>query len=215
MSGMYHDCHRRLQDEHDTRALADRHEALIVHEHLLDDERAFIETRDMLFLSTVDPAGCPTVSYKGGDIGFVRIVDGEIVIPSYDGNGMFLSLGNATVNPKVGLLFIDFERPRRLRVQGIARHDAGDAKASFPGAVLLTRVRPTAIFVNCPRYVNRYQRQETSRYVPDGAGQAPMAQWKRLGAVKDVLPERDRRAAEEAGELLFEDYIALVAKGEG
>ena len=36
----------------------------------------------------------------------------------YDGNGQFRSLGNLLVNPHVGLLFVDFAQPRRLRVNG-------------------------------------------------------------------------------------------------
>ena len=46
---------------------------------------------------------------------------GTIALPHYDGNGMFLSLGNQSVNPHVGLLFVDFSAPRRLRLAGRAR----------------------------------------------------------------------------------------------
>jgi hypothetical protein len=57
----------------------------------------------------VDEWGRPTVSYKGGPSGLVRI-DGpsDLVFPVYDGNGMFLSLGNIASTAQVGLLFIDF-----------------------------------------------------------------------------------------------------------
>ena len=74
----------------------------------------------MFFLSTIDPAGRPTVSYKGGDPGFVRVLDRTTVaFPCYDGNGMFFSMGNLLGNVQVGLLFINFEKPHRLRLQGI------------------------------------------------------------------------------------------------
>ena len=109
---IYHDASRRLQDRFDTRRLADRIEDRIVHDSIDDDDRAFIEARDMFFLATADEDGFPTCSYKGGDPGFVRVLDERtIAFPVYDGNGMFLSLGNLTSNPRVGLLFVDFEGP--------------------------------------------------------------------------------------------------------
>ncbi|MDP7669745.1 MAG: pyridoxamine 5'-phosphate oxidase family protein, partial [Alphaproteobacteria bacterium] len=59
------------------------------------EDQLFIEGRDMFFLSTVDEEGRPTVSYKGGDPGFVKVVNkNTIAFPDYDGNGMFYSLGN-------------------------------------------------------------------------------------------------------------------------
>ena len=118
---MYHDGSRRLQERFDTRRLADRMVEKIVHGVFTDADRAFIETRPMFFLATADAEGRPDCSYKGGRPGFVRVVDPEtLAFPSYDGNGMFKSLGNLLVNPQVGMLFIDFESPKRLRVNGRA-----------------------------------------------------------------------------------------------
>ena len=69
----------------------------------------------LFFLSTVDERGRPTVSYKGGAPGFVRVsAPNELLFPVYDGNGMFLSLGNIASTAQVGLLFISFEPARRL-----------------------------------------------------------------------------------------------------
>jgi hypothetical protein len=215
MSEMFHAGRRALQDQHGTRGLADRQEQVIVHDRFTDEEIAFVETRDMFFLSTVGPSGQPTVSYKGGAQGFVRVEDGTLVFPCYDGNGMFLTMGGILGNPLVGLLFIDFETSRRLRIHGLASHDDGPARNAFPGALFLTRVRPTSIFLNCPRYIHRYQRVAASPYVPDAKGRAPMAQWKRLPIVQDVLPERDRAEAEAAGPLALEEYELKVRLGEG
>ena len=65
--------------------------------------------------------GAPDCSYKGGLPGFVRMVDDRtLAIPDYDGNGQYRTWGNVLVNPRVGLLFIDFETPKRLRVNGSA-----------------------------------------------------------------------------------------------
>jgi predicted pyridoxine 5'-phosphate oxidase superfamily flavin-nucleotide-binding protein len=116
MSRIYHEGQRELQREFDTMRLADRLEQVTCRTCITPEDRAFIESRDMFFLATADAAGRPNCSYKGGDPGFVRVIDETtIAFPNYDGNGMFLSFGNATVNPHVGLLFIDFESPKRLR----------------------------------------------------------------------------------------------------
>jgi uncharacterized protein len=74
------------------------------------EHKAFIESRDMFFLSTTDHQGRPTVSYKGGDQGFVRVLGSKtLAFPCYDGNGMFYSMGNLLGNPQVGMLFVNFE----------------------------------------------------------------------------------------------------------
>ena len=118
---MYHEGSRQLQDRYETRRLADRLVEVVVHDAFTDDDRAFIESRPLFFLATADAEGRPDCSYKGGRPGFVRVVDPQtLAFPSYDGNGMFKSLGNVIVNPHVGLLFVDFESPKRLRVNGRA-----------------------------------------------------------------------------------------------
>src|SRR5687768_3612757 len=121
MTEAYHDGMRALQDRFDSRRLADRLDERLGRSAFTPDDRTFIESRTMFFLATADAAGAPDCSYKGGDAGFVRITaDDELAFPSWDGNGMFRSLGNVNVNPAVGLLFIDFDSPRRLRVNGAA-----------------------------------------------------------------------------------------------
>ena len=98
---LYGEQHRAMQDTFGTRKLADRL-AYRRSAALSDDDRSFIAGLDMFFLSTVDHQGRPTVSYKGGDPGFVQTPDpATLLFPSYDGNGMFLSLGNVTVTGHV------------------------------------------------------------------------------------------------------------------
>src|SRR5439155_5288932 len=99
---LYHDGSRELQDRFDTRRLADRIDERLVRDTIDDDDRAFIEARDMFFLATADEEGRPQCSYKGGAPGFVRVLDERtIAFPSYGGNGMYLSIGNTLVNPQV------------------------------------------------------------------------------------------------------------------
>jgi hypothetical protein len=196
---LFTDSQRRFQDAHGTRALADRLEQVIVHDVFTPEDAAFIGAREFFFLSTVDQAGHPTVSYKGGAAGFVRVVENELIFPCYDGNGMFLSIGNIAADGRVGLLFIDFERPRRLRLQGLAKVEEAGDRRDYPGALAIVRVTPLQIFVNCPRYIHRHVKVETSEHVPDAEGCAPLARWKKIDVFQDVLPDADRARAEQEG----------------
>lgn len=201
MPEFYSEQQRVLQAEFQTTRLADLLHQVIVHTEVQDAERAFIESRDMFFLATVDETGQPTCSYKGGDPGFVRVLDPQtLAFPIYDGNGMFLSLGNLMTTARVGMLFIDFETPHRLRVQGTASVQRDDPLlARYPGADAVVRVAVTAIFVNCSRYVHRYRRVGSSRYVPRAGCETPYAEWKRIDLVQDALPPRDAGKTEKAG----------------
>ena len=193
MSRLYQEGHRELQRQFDTERLADRLEQVTYHTLITAEDREFIERRDMFFLATADAEGRPNCSYKGGDPGFVRVLDeSTLVFPNYDGNGMFLSFGNLLVNPEVGLLFISFERGRRLRLNGTASVDPDDELApAWPGAQLVVRVRAREVFPNCPRYIHRYELVERSRYVPAAGTEPPVPDWKTRDWARDVLPGSD------------------------
>jgi predicted pyridoxine 5'-phosphate oxidase superfamily flavin-nucleotide-binding protein len=184
---------RSYQDRFDTRRLADRIDERLVRDWIDDDDRAFIERCDMLFVATADPQGRPQCSYKGGDRGFVQVVDEHTVaFPNYDGNGMFLTAGNALVNPHVGLLFINFEERKRLRLNGVAEHVEDDPLlAGYPEAQFLWRVRATEVFPNCPRYIHHYRLVERSRFVPKHGCETPVPEWKSRDWARDVLPEQE------------------------
>jgi len=170
---------RELQDRFDTRRLADR-----LAETASDDVsgyKAFIESMDTFFLATVDEDGQPQCSHKAGDPGFVRVVDAHTIeFPSYDGNGMFLSLGNVAANPAVGMLFIDLEGGSRLRVNGTAEVILDEeATSQHPGAQALMRVRVSTAFPNCRRYVHPRRKVERSLFVPTAGSEPPVPDWKR------------------------------------
>jgi len=190
---VYHDGNRGFQDRFDTRRLADRIDERKVTDTIDDDDRAFIERCDMVFVATADAAGRPQCSYKGGDPGFVRVLDEHtLAFPSYDGNGMYLSVGNLAVNPQVGLLFIDFERRKRMRLNGDASIDEVDPLlAEYPEAQLVVRVRAREVFPNCPRYIHQYQLVERSRFVPKTECATPVPKWKQSEWAHDVLAEND------------------------
>jgi hypothetical protein len=209
-----------LQDRFDTRRLADNVEKRVVLTEIPPEHKLFIESRDMFFLSTIDHQGRPTVSYKGGDPGFVRVLDDKTVaFPCYDGNGMFFSMGNLLGNVQVGMLFVDFEKPHRLRLQGIASVDDNDALLEdYTEAQLVVRVAVAEIFRNCPRYVHRYKKVKPSEYVPRSTGETPLAPWKRVDDVQASLSAEDRTRVEREGGLIsradYEKYMADVASRE-
>ena len=203
MRGVYNAGSRELQDRFDTRRLADRLEQRTVSETIDDRDRAFIQARDMFFLATADEEGRPQCSYKGGAPGFVRVLDERtIAFPVYDGNGMYLSAGNVLVNPHVGLLFIDLEGRRRMRLNGVASVDESDALlAEYPEAQMVVRVRATEVFPNCPRYIHQYELVLRSRFVPREQCETPVPAWKKSDWAHDAL-RADDPAYDETREVL-------------
>lgn len=192
MSHDYLPAQRAWQDRFDTRRLADRL-AESSSEEIGDAHRGFIEARDMFFIATADETGAPQCSYKGGEPGFVRVIDSRtIAFPVYDGNGMFLSAGNLVSNPKVGILFIDFETGARLRLNGVSAVDLHDPLTeTYPGAQFVVRVRTQTVFANCRRYVHRYHLVERSPFVPTADAEQPVPDWKRNAWFEGTLPAGD------------------------
>jgi len=190
--GPYHAGMRKLQDRFDSRRIADRLVEHTLHDHFSESDRQFIERCPMFFLATTAADGQPDCSYKGGMPGFVRVVDEQtLVFPDYDGNGMFRSLGNIAANPRVGLLFIDFEQGNRMRVNGRAALNFDDPlRAEYPGAQLIVRVTPEAVFPNCPRYIHKMMLVEHSVYVPRAGHEPPVPKWKSMDVFKDALPKK-------------------------
>ncbi len=216
MSKLYGDQHRALQDEFDTRRMADRIEMIAVKTEITDMEKGFIESRDMCFLTTIDHMGRPTVSYKGGQPGFIRVLDAStIAFPCYDGNGMYLSMGNISANPEVGFLFIDFEKPFRMRLQGRAGISRDPAALSmFKEAELVVAVKLSELWMNCPRYVHRYQKLSSSRYAPKADAETPLCEWKRVDVLQDVLRPKEVEAVKKAGTITIDDWMGRVFSGD-
>jgi len=215
MSRLFGSVHRQVQDEQGTRKLADRIEEIACKTEIDADAQGFIESLDMFFLSTVDHNGRPTVSYKGGMPGFVKVLDTQtLIFPLYNGNGMQLSAGNMVGNAEMGMLFISFERPHRIRLQGTGSVSKDpELLALYKEAEFVVKVTLSELWQNCPRYIHRYTRESSSRYVPVEECQTPLAEWKRLEFVQDVLSESDAKRAQEAGFVQIEDWIERIKAG--
>jgi len=192
---MYHEGNRQLQDAFGSRALADRLEEKLRRDRFNADDAAFVGSLAFFFLATADADGRPDCSFKGGPAGFVRIAAPDLLIfPDYDGNGMFKSLGNVRAHPPGGLLFIGFgDSPRRLRVNGSAQVVADDpAMADWPGAQLLVKVTPSAIFPNCPRYIPNLSEVAPSADALQAGVDPVEPKWKSFEIFADVVPPRRR-----------------------
>ncbi|MGY9056393.1 MAG: pyridoxamine 5'-phosphate oxidase family protein [Alphaproteobacteria bacterium] len=191
----YHEGMRALQDRYEGRAVPDRLESSRMRRVFNEADCELIETSPFFFLSTAseDSVDC---SFKGGEPGFVRVVaDNVVAWPDYDGNRMYRSLGNITVSPRVGLLFIRldgklFNGAARIRVNGTAEvDDSPEAIAGLPGAKRLIRVTAEHIFTNCPRYIPTMGVEDASIYSPREGYEPPDPPWKSMDFVKDVFDE--------------------------
>ena len=193
-ASMYHDGMRQLQDARETRVLADRLQQVTLRREFTEEDKSFVQRCSMVFVATADANGQPDCSYKGGLPGFVRVIDERtLAIPDYDGNGMYRTWGNVLVNAHVGLLFIDFEEPKRIRVNGSAHIQKDDPLLhEFPGAVFIVKVTATHIFPNCPRYIHKMKVVEHSVYAPRPNYTPPVPAWKTFDTFRDALPPRDR-----------------------
>ena len=215
MSIHYSKQHRALQAQFGTEKMADRIEQLASHVEFNDDAKGFIEHSEMFFLTTINDKGQPTVSYKGGDMGFVKVIDSNtLIFPSYDGNGMFLSMGNIVANANIGMLFISFERPHRIRVQGTASisQDA-ELLGHYKEADFVVTVKLTELWQNCPRYIPKMEKVRNSRYVPRAECETPLAEWKRIDLLQDVLPPSDLAKAQAKGTIDIMEWVGKIQVG--
>jgi uncharacterized protein len=198
---LYGDGARALQDAFDSRRIADALATFTVHDALDEGDIELISEQSTVWISTVDADGWPDVSYKGGNVGFVQVVTPhELRIPIFDGNGMWRTLGNVTDDGRVALLFLDPQRPWRMRVHGRATVTMEDADlAAHVGAQAVLVVHVMRVFPNCGRYI--HPAGEISKFVPQPGVDPPIPDWKRIEALRPALPERDQEALrrEDAG----------------
>ena len=192
LDNFFHAGSRALQERADSRRIAERIAELRRHQEFSQDDLAQIAEAQFFFLATADAQGRPDCSVKGGEPGFVRAIGpNRLSFSDYDGNGMFRSLGNISVNAEVGLLFVDFESGRKMRINGAAalREAGGDAGG------LQVEVTARDIFPNCPRYLPRLVTAAGSVHNPRPGYTPPPPAWKSKPELKDYLPNPQRAEA--------------------
>ncbi len=134
----YANCPKYIQSRSfSTETATPMHASTVRHgDWLRSEQQEWIARSDTFFIASVHPVGGADASHRGGNPGFIHVLDGKtLAFPDYAGNNMFNTLGNIAVNPHVGLLFIDFENGNTLQITGNARilWDAEHARL-FPGA---------------------------------------------------------------------------------
>jgi predicted pyridoxine 5'-phosphate oxidase superfamily flavin-nucleotide-binding protein len=132
-------------DTKDARVIADRGPTLT------PAQARRLATTDTLFIATRHPVAGADVSHRGGALGFVRVTAvGSLLMPDYRGNMMFNTLGNLAVDPRAGLLVVDFDRGDTLQLTGRAVVLWGaEELASFPGAERLVEFRVDEVVETC------------------------------------------------------------------
>jgi predicted pyridoxine 5'-phosphate oxidase superfamily flavin-nucleotide-binding protein len=104
-------------------------------DRLSDAQRRSISTADTFFIGTAAPGLGADASHRGGNPGFVTVDGDRITWPEYAGNSMYMTLGNLMLEPRCGLLFLDWEGGRTLHLTGRARIDDDPERAAVvPGA---------------------------------------------------------------------------------
>ncbi len=97
---------------------------------LSEAQQQWIAGADTFFLASAHPQRGADASHRGGPAGFVAIESPtRLRWPDYSGNNMFNSLGNLTVHPRCGLLFVDFARGATLQLRGTARVEGDEERA--------------------------------------------------------------------------------------
>jgi len=114
---------------------------------------------------------------------------------------MYRTLGNIEEQPRVSLLFVDFDNPAqkatrerttRLRVTGHAVIDeTPEVVSDFLGASRVLRMKVDYVFPNCPRYLPSMKFCEESIYTPRPGHKAPTPEWKTRDYIKEVLDEEE------------------------
>ena len=159
---MFTDAVRARQREIGSEDTYARIAARPVTDHLGKDERAFIETRDSLYVATVNSDGWPYVQHRGGPVGFVKVLGPtRIGFADYRGNRQLVTGGNLDGDDRISLFLMDYPRRARLKLLGHARMIAPDAEPGLAEALAqedvpaerLVIVDVTAFDWNCPKYI--------------------------------------------------------------
>jgi uncharacterized protein len=131
-------------------------------------QRDQIGQADTFFIATDHPDNGADVSHKGGDPGFVRLLNARhISYPDYNGNSMFNTLGNITINPHAGLLFIDFNTGRTLQLTGRASVDWSPENArAFAGAERIVNFEIDGVIENDAGFPLIAKFRQFSRFNP-------------------------------------------------
>lgn len=175
---VYSNCGRYIAERHPLDDAGDgpvpHPEPAVAGSQLTDEQVDTIRGANTFFIGTSHREGPADASHRGGDPGFV-IVDSPRTLhwPDYNGNGMFMTLGNITVNPRTGLLFPDWDTGGLLQVSGRATVDWDPASAApLAGAERVVEFTVDAVRQTRHALATRWSPARLSRYNPKALASA-------------------------------------------
>ena len=132
------------------------------------DEVAFLCARDSIYLASVGEQGWPYVRHRGGEAGFIRVLDPtHLAWAERSGNRQFVSAGNLDHDDRVSLIAVDYPHRQRMKLYGRARFNPSPTAEELAtigvagrGEGIVT-VEVVAFAWNCPKYITpRYTETE-------------------------------------------------------
>jgi predicted pyridoxine 5'-phosphate oxidase superfamily flavin-nucleotide-binding protein len=120
------------QRQHGSRPMYERVEqSADAGDRLGPDEQEFVRERDGFYMASVSETGWPYVQYRGGERGFLRVLDGQTLgFADLRGNKQYISTGNLKHDDRVTLFLMDYRAQNRLKILGRAKIYEGDTEAS-------------------------------------------------------------------------------------
>jgi len=129
-------------------------------DRLSDEQVDFIRARTSLYIATANSAGMPYIQHRGGDAGFVRVVNATTLMMSdQPGNGQFITQGNLSENSGAMIFVMDYANRRRLKLWGEAFVSYDDNLKTLTSSTASDNPAPTIVFKlkawdeNCPQYI--------------------------------------------------------------
>jgi uncharacterized protein len=120
---------------------------------LTTSQKGWIRSADTFFIASGHRGDGDAVSFgmdashRGGEPGFLQVTsDNQLSFPDYAGNNHYNTIGNLVLDPRVGLLFVDFSSGSLLQISGQATIDwESDTVAREPGARRLVNIDIDAV----------------------------------------------------------------------
>ncbi len=134
---------------------------------LTEEQVAWVGSADTFFVGTTAPGLGADASHRGGNPGFVDVEPERLSWPDYLGNSMYMTLGNLALDPRAGLLFIDFDNGDSLHLSGRAKVDWHEARAAArPGAQRIIDMEIDHVVQLDNRVALRWELERLSKFNP-------------------------------------------------
>lgn len=142
-----------------------------------DDLKSFLAERDSFYLGTASAEGQPYIQHRGGPKGFLKPIDEQtLAMADFAGNAQYISIGNASENPKATIFLMDYVNQRRVKLWGEIEFVEDDVELlgklvdpdykARPQRVMLFHLK--AWDANCPQHITpRFTQAEIQPLIDD------------------------------------------------